>query len=142
MFSATFPADVQDLAGQFLNNYIFVAVGIVGGACTDVQQNIYNVAKFEKRKKLLEILRRDDPSGTMIFVEKKFQADFLASFLSEDSLPTTSMHGDRLQRQREEALAEFKQNKMKILVGTSVMARGLGNYLYSLVKNLKNMYLY
>lgn len=53
MFSATFPDDIQRLAGKFLNNYIFLAVGKVGGACTDVEQKFYQVAKYEKRSKLM-----------------------------------------------------------------------------------------
>lgn len=125
MFSATFPGQIQELAGQFLNNYIFVAVGIVGGASSDVEQNIYEVTKFQKRKKLEEILESNDPKGTLVFVETKRNADYLASLLSETKFPTTSIHGDRLQREREEALRDFKSGKMYILIATSVAARGL-----------------
>lgn len=57
MFSATFPEDIQKLAGQFLHEYIFVTVGIIGGACTDVEQVFFEVDKFKKRNKLIEILR-------------------------------------------------------------------------------------
>lgn len=126
MFSATFPADIQDLAGKFLNNYIFLAIGIVGSACTDVEQKFYSVTKYDKRKILTEVLDEVGPDGTMIFVEMKRNADFLASILSENKYPTTSIHGDRLQREREEALRDFKSQKMKILIATSVAARGLG----------------
>lgn len=64
--------------------------------------------------------------GVMVFVETKRNADYLASLLSETKFPTTSIHGDRLQREREEALADFKSGKMVILIATSVAARGLG----------------
>lgn len=57
MFSATFPEEVQHLAGKFLHNYVFIAVGIVGSASTDVEQNFFEVTRFEKRDKLLEMLR-------------------------------------------------------------------------------------
>lgn len=126
MFSATFPEDIQRLAGKFLNNYLFITVGIVGGACADVEQSIFEVTKFEKRGKLSEVLDAEDPVGTIVFVETKRNADFLASYLSESKHPTTSIHGDRLQRQREEALSDFKSGRMKILIATSVAARGLG----------------
>jgi len=53
MFSATFPEEIQKLAGSFLHDYIFLAIGIIGGACSDVEQNFYAVQKFEKRKKLM-----------------------------------------------------------------------------------------
>lgn len=131
LFSATFPKDIQDLAGKFLNNYIFLAIGIVGSACTDVEQKFYSVTKREKRKKLTEILEEVGADGTMIFVEMKRNADFLASILSENKYPTTSIHGDRLQREREEALRDFKTQKMKILIATSVAARGLGKLMQS-----------
>ncbi|TMW40331.1 hypothetical protein DOY81_014589 [Sarcophaga bullata] len=124
MFSATFPAEIQRMAGEYLNEYIFISIGVVGGACSDVTQNIYEVKKFQKRAKLMEILQ-ENAEGTIVFVETKRGADFLASLLSETDIPTTSIHGDRLQRQREMALADFKSGKMKVLIATSVAARGL-----------------
>lgn len=48
---------------------------------------------------------------TVVFVETKRNADFLATLLSENDIPSTSIHGDRLQRQREEALWDFKKGK-------------------------------
>lgn len=116
MFSATFPQEIQRLAGEYLHEYIFLAIGIVGGACQDVTQTVHEVSKFTKRTKLMEILNAEDPKGTMVFVETKKTADFLASFLSESEHPTTSIHGDRKQSQREEALADFKSGKMKVRI--------------------------
>lgn len=128
MFSATFPEDIQRLAGKFLKEYVFITVGIVGSACTDVEQKFYETQRSEKRNKLMEIIKEGDAQGTIVFVETKRSADFLASFISETKIPTTSIHGDRMQRQREEALNDFKHGRMKILIATSVAARGLGNY--------------
>lgn len=122
------------MACTFLNpNYVFVSVGLVGGACSDVNQTIVELTKFTKRDKLMEILNSDDPAGTIVFVETRRQADFLASFLSESEHPTTSIHGERLQRQREEALMDFKSGKMKVLIATSVAARGLD------IKNVRHV---
>ncbi|XP_049548557.1 ATP-dependent RNA helicase vasa [Anopheles darlingi] len=125
MFSATFAPDIQQLAGVFLNNYIYVAVGIVGGACGDVEQVVYEVEKFKKRKKLEELLGEGNARGTLVFVETKRSADYLASLMSETKFPTTSIHGDRLQREREMALKDFKEGRMDVLIATSVAARGL-----------------
>jgi len=69
---------------------------------------------------------KDDCQGTIVFVEQKRQADFIAAFLSELNYPTTSIHGDRQQPEREQALRDFKTKKMKVLVATAVAARGLG----------------
>jgi probable ATP-dependent RNA helicase DDX4 len=64
---------------------------------------------------------------TLVFVETKRTADFLAVYLSDNNIPTTSIHGDRLQRERELALCDFKTGRMEVLVATAVAARGLGN---------------
>lgn len=124
MFSATFPEQIQHLAGKFLHNYIFIAVGIVGSASTDVEQIFYQVSKYSKREKLLELIR-EDPTRTVVFVETKRNADFLATLLSEHDIKTTSIHGDRLQREREQALWDFKKGICNTLVATGVAARGL-----------------
>nr|ABC87271.1 vasa-like protein [Macrobrachium rosenbergii] len=126
LFSATYPQDIQKLAADFLKtDYLFLAVGIVGGACSDVEQTFVQVTKYSKREQLLDFLKTIGNERTMVFVETKRQADFIATFLCQEELPTTSIHGDREQREREQALADFKAGKCPILVATSVAARGL-----------------
>ena len=56
MLSATFPESIQVLAGNYLNDYLFITVGRVGGASTDIAQKIIEVPGSEKRSKLEEIL--------------------------------------------------------------------------------------
>ncbi|XP_036894407.1 probable ATP-dependent RNA helicase DDX4 [Sturnira hondurensis] len=126
MFSATFPEEIQRLAGEFLkSDYLFVAVGQVGGACTDVLQTVLQVGQYAKREKLVEVLRHTGDERTMVFVETKKKADFIATFLCQEKIPTTSIHGDREQREREQALGDFRCGKCPVLVATSVAARGL-----------------
>lgn len=81
MFSATFPSDVQLLALKYLNDYIFIATGTVGGTNPDVNQEFYEVARSEKRSKLMEILQRIGDAKTIVFVDSKKTADFVAAFL-------------------------------------------------------------
>ncbi|CAC5419578.1 DDX4 [Mytilus coruscus] len=125
MFSATFPEEIQRLAAEFLNDYLFLTVGRVGGACTDVAQYVHEVPRDQKRQKLCDILSESGTDKTLVFVEQKRNADFLATYLSQSGFPTTSIHGDRLQQEREEALRDFKTGRAPILVATSVAARGL-----------------
>merc|ERR1711973_523907 len=124
-FSATFADEVQTLAKDMLHDYLFAVVGMVGGACDDVTQSVLEVDKFAKRDKLKEILQEVGTDRTMVFVETKKNADFLATFLCCEGLPATSIHGDRLQREREEALGDFKSGKRPIIVCTGVASRGL-----------------
>ena len=81
MFSATFPNEVQRSAKEFLNAYLFLQVGIVGGACTDVKQTFHRVTRHEKKDLLLRILQdtnRNPQEKTLIFMKTKRQADFIA----------------------------------------------------------------
>lgn len=125
MFSATFPSEIQKLAQDFLHDYLFLTVGVVGGANSDVEQTFHKVTRFEKRDKVIQIINEIGTDRVMIFIEHKKQADVLAFFLLQKGYPTTSIHGDRLQSQRESALKEFKAGKSNIIVCTSVAARGL-----------------
>nr|BBB36992.1 Vasa protein [Pennahia argentata] len=126
MFSATYPEDIQRMAADFLKtDYLFLAVGVVGGACSDVEQTFVQVTKFSKREQLLDLLKTTGTERTMVFVETKRQADFIATYLCQENVPTTSIHGDREQREREQALADFRSGKCPVLVATSVAARGL-----------------
>ena len=132
MFSATFPNEIQTMAQDFMENYIFLAVGQVGGACSDVTQSIIAVSQYEKREKLLEIIRENiqkspkNPVKTLVFVEAKKTADFIAAYLSQSiESCATSIHGDRLQPEREKALKDFKTGRNPVLVATAVAARGL-----------------
>lgn len=125
MLSATLPDEIQHLAKFYLNkNYLFLAVGIINSASQDIKQTFYMVNRLNKRKMLFNILEKD-PVGTIVFVKYKWTADFLATYLSEKHIPSTSIHGDRLQDQREIALNDFRINKMNVLVATTVASRGL-----------------
>jgi ATP-dependent RNA helicase DDX3X len=57
-----------------------------------------------KKQALYDLLMTMPPSRTLVFVNNKRQADFLDDFLYNMGLPSTSIHSDRTQREREDAL--------------------------------------
>merc|ERR1719272_1326219 len=126
MFSATFPKEIQRLAGDFLHDYVFLTVGRVGETTDNVTQKLVWVDERDKRDFLLDLLNASSPESlSLVFVETKRGADSLEDFLYREGYPATSIHGDRTQREREDALASFKCGKTPILVATAVAARGL-----------------
>jgi len=126
MFSATFPREMQMMAGDFLNDYVFLTVGRVGAACKDVTQSFQFVDGRDKPEALMRYLSNVDQHGlTLVFVETKRDADFLEDVLCREGFPASSIHGDKTQRDRELALRDFKAGRTPILVGTDVAARGL-----------------
>jgi len=143
MFSATFPKEIQILARDFLEDYIFLAVGRVGSTSENITQKVVWVEEGDKRSFLLDLLNAtvlpsevQDQTGenlgkpgkeslTLVFVETKKGADALEDFLYREGYSCTSIHGDRSQRDREEALHQFRSGRCPILVATAVAARGL-----------------
>jgi len=125
MFSATFPVEIQRLAADFMKDYIFVAVGRVGAASKDVRQRIEWVEQGRKLDFLLDYLQEAPEGLVLIFVETKRGADFLEETLYRRNFPASSIHGDKSQREREDALKMFRAGKTPILVATDVAARGL-----------------
>lgn len=127
MFSATFPKEIQMLARDFLDNYIFLAVGRVGSTSENITQKIYWVGENDKRSFLLDLLNVPSATDalTLVFVETKKGADALEDFLYRQGYPVTSIHGDRTQHEREDALRRFRSGQAPILVATAVAGRGL-----------------
>ena len=138
MFSATFPKEIQRLAGAFLNPYCFISVGRVGSTVSAITQRLV-LASNDKRAKLA--LLRDhimdansalSMERTLVFVKKKATASWLAKQLRKKrameglfEVNAAEIHGDRSQPQREEALRRFRAGEVKVLVATDVAARGL-----------------
>jgi ATP-dependent RNA helicase DDX3X len=125
MFSATFPIEIQRLAADFMKDYIFLAVGRVGAASKDVTQTIEWVEADDKVNFTIDFLKRAPEGLILIFVETKRGADYLEECLCRNSFPASSIHGDKSQKEREDALRLFKSGRTPILVATDVASRGL-----------------
>ncbi len=125
MFSATFPANIQRLASDFMGDYIFLTVGRVGAASENVTQTVEYVEQNDKLDQLMKFLLTIEEGLILIFVETKRNCDFVEDVLCERGFPAASIHGDKSQREREDALRNFKSGRTPVLVATDVAARGL-----------------
>ncbi|KAI1314498.1 DEAD-box ATP-dependent RNA helicase [Mortierella claussenii] len=126
MFSATFPKQIQVLARDFMKeNYCRLRIGRIGGTTTDILQKVIRVEEYDKEETLIELLLSQPPSRTLIFVDTKRKADYLDDVLYNRSFPCISLHGDRSQREREQALEAFRVGRSPILIATAIAARGL-----------------
>lgn len=125
MFSATFPPNIQRLASDFLRDYVFLTVGRVGSASKDVTQTVEFAEEKEKEDMLCRFLLTIDEGLILIFVETKRNADYLEEILCNKGFPACSIHGDKSQREREDALRSFKSGHTPVMVATDVASRGL-----------------
>jgi ATP-dependent RNA helicase DDX3X len=126
MFSATFKKPVRKLATEFLaDDFIRITVGRNGSTNKNITQNVVWVEDYRKKEAVYDLLCTAPAARTMIFVNHRRIADALDDFLYNLKLPTTSIHGDRTQREREDALIAFRSGKCPILITTSIAARGI-----------------
>eukprot|EP00075_Anas_platyrhynchos_P021543 XP_027310796.1 LOW QUALITY PROTEIN: probable ATP-dependent RNA helicase DDX43 [Anas platyrhynchos] len=127
MTSATWPDGVRRLARSYLKNPMIVYVGTLDlAAVNTVEQRVVVTTEEEKKafmKSFIDSMKPKDK--VIIFVGKKVTADDLASDFSLQGIPVQSLHGNREQCDREQALDDFKKGKVRILVATDVASRGL-----------------
>ncbi|XP_059846419.1 probable ATP-dependent RNA helicase DDX46 isoform X2 [Hypanus sabinus] len=126
MFSATFPRAMEALARRILTKPIEVQVGSRSVVCSDVEQHVVVIEEDNKFLKLLELLGHYQQNGSVIvFVDKQEHADGLLKDLLRASYSCMSLHGGIDQYDRDSIINDFKTGVCRLLVATSVAARGL-----------------
>ena len=124
LFSATFPPEVELLAKQSLIDPQKIAMGISRPAHT-VTHALYPVPAHLKSGLLLKLLKQIDSDSVLVFTRTKHRADKLARQIAHAGFHVTSLHSNRTQGQREQALRGFKSGHFNIMVATDIAARGL-----------------
>lgn len=125
LFSATIPFKVEQLANTILNTPERVEVAPNSSTSKNVNQVLYYVPKRNKIELCLHLLRNDIKGSILIFRRTKFGVEKLEQTLKKNGYKVDSIHGDKSQNLREEALNNFKTNKVNILIATDVAARGI-----------------
>jgi ATP-dependent RNA helicase RhlE len=124
LFSATFPAEIEQLAAQALRNPQRLAVGLSRPATT-VSHALYPVPQHLKTGLTLDLLKRTDARSVLIFTRTKHRASRLAQQLERSGYRVTSLHSNRSQNQRQAALDGFRDGTYQIMVATDIAARGI-----------------
>lgn len=124
-FSATFPAEIQNLADAMLSNPARVEVAPVSSTADTIEQSVYFVQKEDKLELLSHILKNDIPDSVLVFSRTKHGADKIARKLQKDKISAEAIHGNKSQNQRQNALSNFKSGKTRVLVATDIAARGI-----------------
>ncbi|NXY40432.1 DDX43 helicase, partial [Ceuthmochares aereus] len=127
MTSATWPYGVRRLAKSYLKNPMMVYVGTLDiTAVNTVEQRVVVITEEEKRAFVQDFIAAMKPNDkVIIFVGKKITADDLASEFGLQGIPVESLHSNKEQCDREQALEDFKKGIVRILVATDLASRGL-----------------
>jgi ATP-dependent RNA helicase RhlE len=119
-FSATIESSVKHLVETHVRNAVRVEVGSTTKPIDTVDLHLYEV---EPDRKLG--LLRDEQGSFLVFARTKHGADRLAKKLSRDGVKTATIHGNRSQNQRTQALRGFQDGYYRVLVATDIAARGI-----------------
>lgn len=125
LFSATMPYKVEHLANSILKEPEYIEVSPTSSAAKGVHQVLYYVPKPKKIELCLHLLRNNIKGSVIIFRRTKYGVDKLEQTLLRNNYKAVSIHGDKAQTLRQQALNEFKKGEARILIATDVAARGI-----------------
>jgi ATP-dependent RNA helicase RhlE len=124
MFTATMPADVEQIARRHMRDPVRIQVGPASRPVERAEQQLYHVEEAEKIPLLLDLLRKET-GRVLVFVRTKRGVDRLARRVMNRGHRVARLHGDREQNQRDEAMKGFREGRYHILLATDIAARGL-----------------
>jgi ATP-dependent RNA helicase RhlB len=125
LFSATLSFRVLELTYEFMNNPAQITVASEQVTVAEVEQVLYHAGRHEKFSLLLGLLRAEQGSRVLMFVNTRDEARRLVDRLEANGHVAAAISGDLDQRQRLRTLAAFKDGTLPILVATDVASRGL-----------------
>jgi ATP-dependent RNA helicase RhlE len=125
LFSATFSAEIRQLADGLLRDPAFVQVTPRNTTADLVRQVIHPVDRERKRELLSHLIRTGRIDQALVFTRTKHGANRLSQQLERDGISSAAIHGNKSQSQRVRALSDLKNGRVDILVATDVAARGL-----------------
>ncbi len=124
-FSATITPEIEKLVQGFLRDPQTVSVR-TSDTSENVDQDVVEAGnKEDKLDTLLNLLRQEEFEKVLVFGETKFGVQRLSDHLDKSGIPSTAIHGNKSQSQRQRALKAFKDNQVRVMVATDVAARGL-----------------
>jgi|TARA_B110000483_G_scaffold242577_1_gene328845 ATP-dependent RNA helicase RhlE len=127
MFSATLNEQVDYINKLVLNQpeVVNVAPLVEKNAIELIDQVGYFVTEENKGPLLRHLIKTDDMQQVLIFVSSVFKADSLEFKLRKNNIDATSIHGKKSQGSRTDSLMKFKNKKLRVLVATDLLARGI-----------------
>ena len=125
MFSATMPKDMEELSRAFLNDPVRVQVNPPGMAVQKIEQSVHFVAQTAKIDLLVELLDGHRDELALVFGRTKHGCEKLFKVLEKKGFAAAAIHGNKSQGQRDRAIREFRDGKVRVLVATDVAARGI-----------------
>lgn len=124
MFSATMAPPIRELAKVILDSPVEISIALSKPA-EGVKQEAFVVHEPQKAPVLEHILKTNEATTIIIFAGRKVEVKNLARHLHKRGFNAKPMHSDLEQSEREQVMLDFRNRKLRILVATNVVSRGI-----------------
>lgn len=135
LFSATIDESITNNLGSLLVDPKVIQIAQKGETAKDVEQYIIPVANKEKPDLLKSLLDEKGHDKVVVFARTKARAEDVCKMLQDADFKAVSIHSDKSQKERKEALNAFRKGHAGIIVATDVLARGIDVPLVDYVVN-------
>ena len=125
LFSATLSKEITALAGDMLDEPVNAEVTPAASVSERIDQQVLFVEQNGKRDLLKQVLKGEDVRRALVFTRTKRRADRVMKQLSNQGITAAAIHADKNQGARQRALAAFDRGRIKVLVATDIVARGI-----------------
>jgi len=125
LFSATMPKEIAKLAGSILDNPKEVKVNPVSSTAELIDDKVCFIERRQKKDLLVGLLQQKDFRKVIVFTRTKHGANKLETQLRKSKIKAGAIHGNKSQGQRQKVLREFAGGRVKVLVATDIVARGI-----------------
>jgi len=124
LFSATMPMKMREMARKILHQPLEINIAI-SKPPEQIVQEAFVVYEPQKIPLVKEILRKKDFQSVIVFCSKKINVKQLSNELKRSKFSIEEIHSDLEQDKREQVLQDFRNKKLKILVATDILSRGI-----------------
>lgn len=124
-FSATMPREIGKLASELLHNPLHISVAPQAKTADRVNQSVIHVDQPKKNALLVELFSDPAMERAIVFTRTKRGADKVARKLAMAGIKVAAIHGNKSQSQRQKALKELRDGRIRGLVATDIAARGI-----------------
>lgn len=125
LFSATIPASIKGTVDAMLSNPAVVEIARTGETADTVEEHLCAVTQGDKLRLLEALIEYKNYERVLVFCKTKMRVDSVCKSLKAKEIKVDVMHADRPQKARERALEKFRAGKLRVLVATDVMSRGI-----------------
>ena len=125
LFSATLNEKVEEINQILLRDPVVIDVSSKEGNVDQISQLAYSIAEERKGPFLRYLIKHGELKQVLIFTASSYKADNVAQKLQKNGIDAKAIHGKKSQQARKVALEDFKAGKLRVLVATDLLSRGI-----------------